>query len=146
MNMLDAAQRYHSVGFSVSPVGVGPDRKKPFVAWEQYQKKAATEEQILQWWTQWPDANIGIICGQVSGLMVVDCDTAEAVDQVSEMIPDSLPIPTASTPRGGRHFYFRHQSGLISRANVLPKIDIRTDGSYVLAPPSKNSTGFYQWT
>ena len=31
-------------------------------------------EQIESWWSQWPDANIGIATGEISGLLVLDID------------------------------------------------------------------------
>ena len=31
-------------------------------------------EQISQWWSLWPDANIGLVTGRRSGLLVVDVD------------------------------------------------------------------------
>ncbi len=33
--------------------------------------------QIEQWWSKWPDANIGIATGKDSGLMVLDLDNKD---------------------------------------------------------------------
>ena len=41
-------------------------------------KDATTNpEQIRNWWTRWPDANIGIVTGKVSGIVVVDVDAGK---------------------------------------------------------------------
>ena len=39
----------------------------------------ATKDQqvIKEWWVQWPDSNIGVRTGQVSGIMAVDLDVKE---------------------------------------------------------------------
>jgi hypothetical protein len=77
---------------------------------------------------------------------VVDADTQEAVDRIEALLPDGFQTPVATTPRGGRHYYFRHADGYPNRANVFPGCDIRTTGGYVVAPPGTNGTGgSYAW-
>ena len=71
-NLLKAALRYQSMGFSVIPV---KQNKRPLIAWEKYQTERAPESQIHQWWKKWPSANIGIITGKVSGVDVIDTDS-----------------------------------------------------------------------
>ena len=97
------------------------------------------------WWRQWPDANIAIVCGEVSGVMVLDCDTQEAVEQVEKFLPDALGVPTVLTPKGGRHYYFKFKPGLTNKVRVLAGMEMRTEGGYVLAPPSMNAKGAYRW-
>ena len=143
--LLKAALWYCRKGYSIIPVGAGEDRKRPLVAWEQYQHERPTEDQIRQWWSKWPDANVAIITGPISGIMVVDCDKPEAVAAINEFSPDSLVQPISETPRAGQHFYSKHRPGLITRAGVLDGIDVRTDGGYVLVPPSSNAKGEYRW-
>ena len=144
---LNSALYYHKIGHTVIPTGAGEERKKPYVRWAEFQQKASSKAEILKWWTQYPDANPALICGKNSGIMVIDCDTEDAIARVEELLPDDLKAqtPTALTPKGGRHYYFEYQPGLVNRARPLPGIDIRTDGGYVLAPSSKNSNGSYRW-
>ncbi|MFZ7126961.1 MAG: bifunctional DNA primase/polymerase [Desulfobacterales bacterium] len=139
----DAAARYLEMGFSIIPVG---HDKKPRLAWAPYQETAPTPEAVRKWWKDFPGANIGIVTGPVSGLLVVDADSQEAVEKIESYLPETYTTPIASTPRGGRHYYFRHADGFPNRANLFPGCDIRTQGGYVVAPPGSNGNGgFYAW-
>ena len=52
----------------------------------------------------------------------------------------------AKSPSGGWHFYFQHNGGKIaSRAGIMPGLDIRGDGGYIIAPPSVTAAGTYEW-
>ncbi len=113
--------------------------------------KAATNDarQIEAWWRKWPDANIGIVTGAVSGIVVVDVDGPEALATLQQLASKHEPLPkmpTAKTARGW-HFYFRHpHADLIIPCTARDGIDIRADGGYVVAPPSVHATGHvYQW-
>jgi hypothetical protein len=131
--------------FSVIPL---QKNKKPFFQWSDYQRGKATAEEIKSWWGKWPHAMIGIVTGQISGLFVVDCDSQEGFDAVQELLPDSLDIPTARTPRGGWHFYFQYptDSSLTVQAGIMPGVDIRGEGGYIIAAPSMNGNGKgYEW-
>ncbi len=143
--VLKSALTYIEHGFSVIPVM--PD-KKPFIEWGKFQKRKPTTDEIRQWLSKWPNAMIGIVTGQISGLFVVDCDTQQGFDTVQELLPDSLEIPTARTPRGGWHFYFQYptDSGLTVQAAIMPGVDIRGEGGYIIAAPSMNGNGkCYEW-
>ena len=65
-------------GWSAIPLrfsGTVEDRKKPLLqSWAEYQKRLPTEEEVKDWWRQWPSANLGTPTGLVSGLAVVDLD------------------------------------------------------------------------
>ena len=38
-------------------------------------KDASVEEaKIRAWWTRWPDANVGIVTGEIAGIVVIDID------------------------------------------------------------------------
>jgi len=39
-----------------------------------------TEEEIKTWWHQWPDAQIGVVTGKISNLVVIDIDTGTDPD------------------------------------------------------------------
>ena len=141
--MLDYALRYRRRGFSVIPCS---KVKKPLVKWEPFQLQRASEAQIREWWDKYPDANVGIACGPVSGVDVLDVDTQEAYDALQEnWLPDTFKTPTVKTPKG-RHLYFKHRPGLSNTVRAVPGTDVRTHGGYVVAPPSINGTGqAYYW-
>ena len=116
--------------------------------------KSATidPEQIRQWWRTWPDANIGIRCGAAAGIIVIDIDTkhngwenADALAAKHGAFPDTLAVETGT---GGGHLYFAHPGGIVrpSVGKLAPGIDVRGDGSYIVAPPSLHASGKqYEW-
>ena len=119
----------------------------------EWQQKASTNElRIREWWKRWPEANICIATGQASGVVVLDVDPRHHGDrslQEFESVHGSLPsTPVCRTGGGGCHFYFLAPNGAFpNKANVLPGLDIRGDGGYVVAPPSLHVSGErYQWT
>lgn len=145
MNILQAALNYAGRGLSLIPIR---QEKKPYISWAEFQHRKATADEIKAWWSKWPNAMIGIVTGQISGLFVVDCDSQEGFDTVQELLPDSLEIPTARTPRGGWHFYFQYPKGsnLTVQAAVMPGVDIRGEGGYIIAAPSMNGNSRgYEW-
>lgn len=142
--LLETALKYLSDGFSVIPVR--PD-KKPFIKWEDYQKRKPTVDEIKEWWTRWPEANIAIVTGTISGVVVIDVDKPnEGMKAVSEYLQTSK-VPTAMTPRGGYHLYFKApEKPIPNNARLLSGCDFRGEGGYIIAPPSKNGTGkAYHW-
>jgi|tagenome__1003787_1003787.scaffolds.fasta_scaffold20942135_3 hypothetical protein len=108
-------------------------------------RDATTESaQVKAWWTVYPDCNIGLRTGVVFD--VVDLDGPEAVKEISAARGngDRLRGPCVRTPRGC-HLYVQ-PTGLGNRARILPGVDYRGVGGYVVAPPSINERGQrYQW-
>lgn len=102
--LLTAALSYHKQGFSVIPLQAR--EKKPLIAWEEYQSRRAGEEEIRAWWSKWPDANVGVVTGAVSGLVVIDLDSVEAKDKVKELLADyNLScVPRSRKARAGNYF------------------------------------------
>jgi hypothetical protein len=126
--------------FSVIPVR--PD-KKPFIKWQEYQKRLPTEKEITDWWTKYPNAGIGLITGQISNLAIIDLDEVEnAKDVLNKLIPDSLVFPIVQTPSGGEHWFFScTDPDLGNNTRIVPGCDLRANGGYVVAPPSINGNG-----
>ena len=139
--MLKAALTYRNqLHYSVFPVG---QDKKPLIKWEPYQKKLPTEDEIRKWWAKYPDANIAIATGLLSGVVVIDIDELDTGKKaLAELIPDSLVFPIAKTPSGGEHWYFACTEGNTrNNAKIVPGCDLRANGGYVVAPPSINGNG-----
>lgn len=78
--LLSAALSYVKQGFSVIPIQAR--EKRPLIPWEQYQDRTATDEEIKTWWAKWPDANVEIVTGKISGLVVIDLDSVEAKENL----------------------------------------------------------------
>ena len=149
--LLEAALQYQRAGLSVAPV---KGNKKPYLkSWLKYQKEKASEHQIREWWRRWPNANPAIVTGEISGIDVVDVDTEAGWGALNEFLSDSFETPTVGTPAGGYHVYFKHRGGLSNGVRIIEGCDLRTNGGYVLAPPSyaeyekggKYIKGYYEW-
>lgn len=105
-------------------------------------------------WVPW---NLGVATGR--GLVVVDAEAKQSRTDLPtgvEVLDDwetwtrgtSLPAAprVIRTGSGGLHLWLRVDDGLVvkSRNRVLPAIDVKADGGYVLHPPSAHvSGGFY---
>lgn len=150
--MLESALRYAAAGLAVFPVRF--KRKEP--ATPNGFKSATTDpEQIKKWWGQPPGDknNIGITAGAVSGnLVVIDIDKSDKKDGYqffSEWLDKYGALPetaAAVTGSGGMHLLFRSEQPEKSRIGIYPGIDIRAEGSYIVAPPSLHPNGqTYQW-
>lgn len=134
MTKLECALKYQEMGYSVIPIN--PNKKPPpGFLWKKYQTEKASKEQIKKWDQEYPDANIGICTGKISGFDVIDIDTKAAHEVFQGMIPDTLETPIVKTPNGW-HYYFLTDGGLKTKANAMDNIDIRSDGGYIVTPPA----------
>jgi len=132
---------YIRKGFSVIPVG---HDKRPLIPWAEFQRRKPLNAELLEWFSR-DGVNVAIVCGKISNLTVVDCDTPEAIEKFESMLPESFECPIVETPRGGRHYYFAYTPDLYSRNRADDGIDIKSEGGYVLAPPSRTEKGVYAW-
>ena len=149
LSSLEAALQYLARGWSVIPVR--PREKRPLIRWQPYQEKQPSEDEVTAWFTAHPDANVGIVTGAKSGLVVLDVDPAHGgddslIDLESRhgALPDTV---EAQTGGGGRHLYFRHPGGVVpNKVGLAPGIDLRGDGGLIVAPPSTHPSGRrYVW-
>lgn len=129
-------------GFSVIPVGRD---KKPLIPWKEFQARPAAEDELEEWFLRrWPHANLAIVTGAVSGLVVADADGDAGLAWMRE----HLPVTGVYVRTGkGWHGYYRHPGKDVrSQGRVAPEVDIRADGGYVVAPPSVHASGAeYEW-
>lgn len=145
MNHLHHALEYLNKGWSVIPIK--PSSKLPsIVSWKVYQERLPTIEEVTGWWTTRPNDNIALICGKISGIIVVDIDPQHGgVDSTKGL---ELPPTLASrTGGGGQHLFYKWNSKLIgAKVGVRAGIDIRSEASYVVLPPSLHASGNnYEW-
>ena len=138
-SMLEAALWYARQGFNPIP----QDRaKKPLVKWGLYQDRPVTEEEIREWWTRWPDANIAIVTGAVSGLVVLDFDGPEGRKSFSELPGTDAATGPVVLTGNGFHVYFSHPGGPVKTiTKIRPGLDIKGDGGLVTVPPSVHKSG-----
>lgn len=144
-----AALAYAARGWSAIPIE--PRGKRPLVPWLEFQQRTAAADEIDGWFRRWPDANVGLVTGRVSGLVVVDVDPRHGGEaSLQRASEEHGPLPRtveAETGGGGRHLYFVDPGELVhNRVGILPGIDLRADGGCVVAPPSRHPCGRrYRW-
>lgn len=139
-----AALAYLALGYRIFPCQ--SNGKAPITA---HGVKDATNdrEKVDAMWTKDPSANIGLACGSGSGVIVVDIDVKSGNGYESIANAGLLPVtPNQRTPSGGEHYVFTFADGLPGNvANLLPSVDIRTEGGYILLAPSTIGAGRYEW-
>lgn len=105
--------------------------KKPLVAWSNLIETAQSLEERQKIAANNPAGSIGVVCGPVSKIFVLDDDGSEELKNFH--IPRTA---TVKTPRGGKHYYFRWTPDLdnkvTTRTAVLDKVDTRGHGGYVV--------------
>ena len=151
-DIVEAALKYADKGWAVFPVS-----KAKIPLTENGFKDATTDKAtISNWFSQYTGANIGIATGSMSGgLVVIDVDIDENAgkfgnesldewcDKNSCFFSDTL---TATTGRGGKHYYFQSSEPFGCKVGALKDVDIRGEGGYVVVPPSKHKNGmYYKW-
>lgn len=149
--LLDAAIDYASRGLAVFPLK--PRDKAPITA-HGVHEATTNFDQINKWWKRYPNANIGIACGKISGgLLVVDVDRkqngVDGLDSLNAWERENGELPEtvrSITGTGGSHLLYRIDGAGKNRVNLLDGVDIRSDGGYIVAPPSVHPNGNqYEW-
>lgn len=105
------------------------------------------EDQIRRMWKEHPDANIGVACGEESGLTVLDVDGDQGREtlRVLELEHGELPeTPIAITGSGGNHYYFQYEPTVQNAVRFAPGLDVRTQGGLVIGVGSKTRRK-YDW-
>jgi hypothetical protein len=127
------------LGWGVIPLA--PCSKHPLLKWRALQHRKLTEREIVEIFEQTPDANLGVVTGRVSHLLVLDADAPDVMKKFG------VPVtPIAETARG-RHYYFTYPGTPVRSATGLADgLDLKADGGYVVSPPSVHPTGkSYEW-
>lgn len=139
-----AALAYLRAGFGVVPLL--PRAKKPLIPWKEFQDRRATEAEVVRWYGQWPEAGVAVVCGRVSGLVVLDSDPRHG-DGITAIVHRLPPTPTVETGSGGRHYWFLARGVPVRKAAaLLPGLDLQAEASLATAPPSVHASGRpYRW-
>jgi hypothetical protein len=169
-SFLDYALRYAALGWPVFPVygvtngrcdcgdascdheGKHPIRK---LARNGFLNATTNPALIKAWWTNVPNANIGVATGPRSGIVVIDVDVRdnkpgrdnwELLQDQHGRIPDTVEAETGS---GGLHIVFAWPVGhhIGNSTNALGAgLDVRGDGGYIVVEPSMHICGQpYAW-
>jgi len=138
ISIRDYINYYLAQGLNLIPVIV--ETKAPFVAWEKFQREKSSEEELK---LIEAGLNVGIICGAISdNLAVIDFDKESIFEKVlgSGVCKDTIVVKTAR----GVHVYFKTDIPVSSFKLTELGVDVKGEGGYVIAPPSKHPSGkFY---
>ena len=101
---------------------------------------------ITQWWSVWPDANIGVRIGE--RYAVLDVDVQYDGDQtlarlIAEhgLLPQTARVKTGG--HGGTHYWYRVSMPIRART-IAPGIELKHGNLYVVVPPSR-APAEYLW-
>lgn len=143
------ALRYAQLlGWAVLPLAPGAKKPAGWLVPNGFHDATTDPATIREWWTQCPDAGVGIAC-KASGLVVIDIDprnggmaTIEALEaQHGPMASDVL----AYTGGGGEHRVFA--AGLVENlpGKLGPGVDVKADGYIAVEPTLHPSGRVYGW-
>jgi hypothetical protein len=146
-----AALTYASWGWPVFPLK--PLSKVPATR-RGFKDATLHPDQIRAWWTRQPDSNIGLPTGHAFD--VIDIDPPQGWHSLTQLLSEEDPhtgrgdLPDAhgqvATASGGAHYYVKPIPGRGNTVHILPGIDYRGAGGYVVAPPSTLGQPGRQWS
>ncbi len=137
-SLREAALKWFSLGYLPVPVREGT--KIPRVKVKEW-LQSLTQQAIEQHWAKFENDDIGLHCS--NGLVALDCDAPESLVALVSLENDHgiKPLITVKTKKGTHH-YFKlgegvqlQQKGFSTESNP-ERIDIRSENSYIIAPPS----------
>lgn len=137
MDTKEIVELYVANGFSIIPLA--PHDKRPVVRWQEFQDRRPTEQELLSWFGDGQQHNLGVVCGPISGgLCVLDCDDPLLLrdPMVADLANRTVTVKTSR----GMHIYLR--SATPGRLAHRPyHLDLIGAGAYVVAPPSIHPSG-----
>ena len=159
--ILTVAKGYTKRGWRVFPL----DGKRPYAGTHGLTDASGDVAQVVAWWQQHPEANIGVRTGAApdgSGIWVLDLDSGtEAEARVDAVAAGREYRNTLTVRTGGGGLHLLYQYGpeltayLTASGLTLPTrngidgkgLDVRSDGGYIVAVPSIHpDTGVcYAW-
>jgi hypothetical protein len=168
VKMVNAALQYLNIGAAVLPLWWIEDSsgcacgaalcdspgKHPIGRLVPHGVKYASKDEakVRQWWAACPKANIGVATGRVSGIVVVDVDGPKGEAKLNSLLAkhevtlEAEWCVNTGRKEGGRHFYFAYPSDTNVPSHKDDGLEIKSDGSYVVVPPSRHASGkIYEW-
>lgn len=162
---LEAALKYISLGWSAVPlctpdhIGMGKTHcqrcgnpgKVPWIEWLEFQSRLATPAEVRSWWDRNPLSNVGVVLGEVSGLISVDVDGAQGEQKLLDfsggIVPATLEFSTSS---GRRHLLYRIPDRTRIKTTAFradaSELRLQGNGAQTVMPPSRHHSGArYAW-
>ena len=146
-SVLEWALFYLEKGFSVIPIAYRD--KRPLIKWKEYQSRRPSREEVEKWFKGKQKINIGIVCGRVSGnLVVLDFDNKEVFKKFLSSLPPELKDAfnftwIIETGRGYQVPFRLEDENAVPRTKpkLIEGVDIKAEGGYVVVPPSIHPSG-----
>lgn len=133
--MIKSCEYYLEHKISVIPVWKD---KKPLISWKEFQDRFATIDEVKKWLDDFPDMQLGWVTWKISSLIVVDVEEWWDVS----WLPKTAIV---NTWWGWFHYYYSYVPGMTNKVRIKHLTDIRSDGWYVVLPPSVSNKGHYSW-
>lgn len=143
---LKVVREYTARGFVVHPLSRPDDKgpspgKKPLIS--GWQKLAATPQNIEKYISQ--GCNLGIVCGKVSNVTILDFDHFLFLEQVFNGF--DLETLHGRRTEGREHIYFRYNPNIPASKHHDLGIEVLNDGNNAVIPPSVHASGdVYKWS
>jgi len=145
--ILKIALDYAARGWHVFPLA--PRSKIPLKGSRGLHDATTNPATLHRWFGQDFPYNIAIRTGLISGLLMLDADGQEGVENLERLQAEHgrLPATLMSQSSRGPHLWFKLTVPVPKNESKLaPKIDVRADGGYAVAPPSIHPSGaVYRW-
>lgn len=133
--LIKSAEYYIKSWFSLIPVW---RNKIPLIQWKEYQERKATIEEVSWWIENLQDVQLGAVTWKISNIIVVDIEEWGNVDWLPR-------TAIAKTWGGWFHYYYSYVPWMTNKVRIKNLTDIRSDGWYVILPPSSSDKWQYSW-
>ncbi len=123
------------------------DKIPRFKGWQDL--ASSNPDTIDQWAKDHPEANVGIVPGEASGVFILDCDLRHgayaSLDKFKRLHGEWPLTWTALTPNGW-HLYFQHPGGRVRNYALDAGLEVKGDKGNVVGPGSIHPGGLsYRW-
>jgi len=145
-DLTSAVNDYIARGLSVIPLK--PNSKELAVRDVRLREWKPAPEEVMGYWRDNPNYGVGIVCGKVSGIVVLDIDDEEKFGDALKAMGEKLPVTPTVRTRRGWHLYFRYPANrIVGKKDRLNDwgAELRGDGCYVVAPPTEIDGHRYHW-
>ena len=118
----------------VSVIPLSPNSKIPSIEWKNYQNAPMSEDLVNRVFNT--NTGIGIVAGKISNITVIDVDDPDRFDTFYPIEKLRAQAQTIVRTARGFHFWFRYEPQLASRSFPEFGFDTKSDGGFVVVPPT----------
>ena len=149
MELKEHLKIYDQSDYSYIPI---PHRtKKAVIQWGEYMERKPNEAEKQRWFGNGKPTNVAVICGKISGgeywLVVTEFDLVSEYEKFKNQVEEKLLLdltditPVVRTGRGYHVYWLVKEAVKSEKHSSHITLEIRSDGNYVLVPPSIHPMG-----